>query len=218
MSFYCPQCNNLYTKILPNNNKILESSDEKNINTETPTPTSVSSSQEGSIVGGGEGDISQLIKKIISGETIDSKEVGNISLQDLTQMPSYKKLTGKQKEAVYNIISDKLSKKFTSQKQLVKDNRAHFECANCGFTEPIKDGTLIMRRVRDTYISKDTEISTYYQELVNAKELPITRAYVCPNKSCKSHDNYELREAVMFRAPNSMKVEYICRACSFHWL
>jgi hypothetical protein len=218
MSFFCPQCNNLYTKITPTISKQLE---EKG---ETDTPNTVSSfnttsnkTEDKQKGGGSDTNVANVIKKILAGEIIDDKDISGITIEDLAEQPSYKKLTGKQKEAVYNIINDKLPKKLPSQKK-ESDKKAYFECSNCGYSEPVKPGTLLLRRVRDTFITKDFDTPVSYGEFTNASYIPITRAYICPNKQCKSHSDHEKREAVMYRQPNSMKIEYVCKTCSFHWV
>jgi hypothetical protein len=133
-------------------------------------------------------------------------------------------LPNKQKEAVYNIISDLIPKsvpKITSDKLEQAESKAYFECTNCGFVEPVREGTLIMRRVQVGAATSSTSASSgsvNHKELAFASELPITRAYVCPNKTCKSHNDHTQREAVIYRAPNSMKSEYVCRVCYTHWM
>jgi hypothetical protein len=211
MSFFCPQCNNIYTKITPSSNNLLNRLQNQKGGGDTPTPTTVSSYN----VNEGGGDDQSVIDDILEGKKITSDNVKNIDLVDLLKHPSYKKLQNKQKEIVYNMISDLLPKKPTKE-QVIMDSKAYFECTNCGFIEPVKDGTLIMRRVSNSSSSADTSY-TNYKDLIHAKELPITRAYKCPNNQCESHKDPEKREAVMLRSYNSIKIEYICRTCTTHW-
>lgn len=212
MSFYCPQCNNIYTKITPSAKEGFMSrlkAMKGGKKTESETPNTVSSTEQ---IGGD--DLQNIINKILDGQKLSAGDVKNIDLNEMVKVPAYKKLQAKQKEAVYNIISDLQPKKNNNNEDIIMESKAYFECTNCGFVEPVKDGTLIIRKMKDTTIGEDF---TNYKELIHAKELPITRAYVCPNKQCKSHTDLEQREAVLFRSSHSLKINYVCRSCTAHW-
>ena len=91
---------------------------------------------------------------------------------------------------------------------------AYFICKSCGYSEPMKTGTVIVRRITEAeHESADTSV---YKDMINAKELPYTRNYICPNKSCKTHTHPERKEAQFFRTDN-YKVKYICNECKTLW-
>lgn len=97
------------------------------------------------------------------------------------------------------------------------NGKAIFVCDVCGNSEPIASGTLISSR-------KSHDISRTYQSfvtpvdnIVNVPTLPRTRDYICPNVKCQTHIKPGIRDAVMSRMGNSMKMMYICTICKTSW-
>lgn len=203
---YCTNCDNLYdlTKSVP-----LVSQSGGNM---SDTPDTVSSST--SVM-----DLDDLINKILNGDVINLKNIGTVTLTQLSKNPTYKKLQGKNKELVYNKFSDLLPKKITDDnKELVVSHTAFFLCKNCGHNEPIKHGTAVVRRSTDDLqnIGSGGDNSKY-KNMIYASYIPRTRNYVCPNSQCKSHKDHNAREAVFFRQNNSYRVQYVCTACTAQW-
>ena len=165
---------------------------------------------------GGKDSYEDVITKILNNDKMDKSNVEKISIEELVNNPSYKKLKGKQKETVYNKIQDLLpidSKKlYTESVQKGQTEKAHFICTNCGNTKPIEKGTLIFSRasmdVAKNYSSPNVNQMQYSDILLR------TRKYLCPNKTCESHNNLEKREAIFFRTNNTFRIKYICLTCN----
>jgi hypothetical protein len=100
----------------------------------------------------------------------------------------------------------------------IGSNKAYFRCSNCGYTDEIGLGTLILSRAPEKSTSDYITDKSKYKDMVYDMTLPHTRNYVCPNKLCKSHSDHQFREAVWFK-PNrgSYSVVYICKACQSVW-
>lgn len=114
----------------------------------------------------------------------------------------------------------------SNKKQTVKVNemnkndgtaKAYFKCTNCDYLELIEDGTMILSRTHTNTLS-DYYDTSEYAEMVNDKTLPHTRNYVCPNKSCKSQNDYNERDAVWFKpSQNNYAIKMICTSCKTTW-
>lgn len=97
-----------------------------------------------------------------------------------------------------------------------KSEGYYFKCTNCGYIIPIQDDTLILRRTNEEH-TEDT-VATKYSDMIHDVTLPHTRNYICPNKSCKSHTEYNLRDAVWFKPDrNSYMIKYVCTTCKTVW-
>lgn len=97
--------------------------------------------------------------------------------------------------------------------------KAYFKCSNCGYTQEIEQGTLILSKAPENKKNSDyiSDQSTY-KYMINDDTLPHTRNYICPNKECKSHNDYSLRDAVWFKPyRNSYTIVTICKACQTTW-
>lgn len=96
------------------------------------------------------------------------------------------------------------------------ESGAHFICKNCGHNEPIKEGTMIMRKIPSDTVSyqEDMHIKNahQYSDMIHNPALPRTRNYVCPNQECESHFDHKRREAVFFRV-HGYQVRYACVTC-----
>lgn len=161
-----------------------------------------------------------IIDKLINNQEVEEKDVVKLDIDKLVKSISYKKLSSKQKELVYNKIQDKLpddKKVLMSLKPTEANdaNVAYFVCKNCIYNKPIKEGTLIYSKtsedIAQTYDTHDDK------NKIHSNILPITRKYICPNKNCISHTNLEKREATIFRLHNSFAIKYICKACETMW-
>lgn len=93
---------------------------------------------------------------------------------------------------------------------------ASFICKYCGNTEPIKPQTILIKKLYKTIINETNE-SSHYENMSNVDYYPRTRKYVCHNTKCKSHDNFEEREAIFYRISGSFKIQYICTSCKASW-
>ena len=99
--------------------------------------------------------------------------------------------------------------------------QAYFKCTNCGYSNKLESQTVILSKTSGNSGSKSSSGSgdkSIYAEMINDVTLPHTRNYTCPNKSCKSHNDSNEREAVWFKAEiSSYAVTYICKSCKTIW-
>jgi len=206
--YYCQNCNNIYD-ITKN---IQETQSGGDIEDTDSTSSDMS---------GGAQNYDKLIDKIINNELIDENDVLNVRVSKLMKDQTYKKLTPKEKEKIINIIEEKKPTKHkhvlqTSDSTISKGDVAYFICNNCKYYKPIESGTLIYSKKSNTTTQKSSvEISTNKKY---SKILPLTRKYNCPNDKCDTHNNPELKEAVIFRTPNTYITKYLCKHCSTEWL
>ena len=97
-------------------------------------------------------------------------------------------------------------------------NKAYFKCSNCGYAQEIEAGTLILSRAPEKATSDYITDINKYRDMIHDMTLPHTRNYICPNKSCKSHNDYSLREAVWFKPSRfSYTIINVCKACQTVW-
>lgn len=205
--FFCPKCDNGFyiTKNLPDVTKQSGGSNgEKDIEV---TSESSLNPQE-------------IIDKIINQQKLDKNDFQNMSIDEITKSNPYKKLNAKDKEFVFNAIQDNLNtnkeKKMIEDKSIKSKSLMHFICKNCGYHEPIKNGTMIISKSDiKTNVSENKVNASDY---IKVKYFPKTRNYLCPNKNCESIKNTEKRSAIFFREPNGFRVRYICETCEEQWL
>lgn len=96
-------------------------------------------------------------------------------------------------------------------------NKYVFRCFNCGYTEQMEPGILLLSRAPQK-AAIDYSDPNKYKDMMHDKTLPHTRNYVCPNETCISHTDHVLREAVWFKpSRHSYSVVFICKACSTMW-
>ena len=154
---------------------------------------------------GGGNNIDNLITMILNDEDLD----------ELNKSQNYKKLNNKQKDFIYNTISEKIEKKNIKGSANIQRNM-YFICKNCGNSELINDGTMIISRETSKNFSNENNINV--KEYLHMNILPRTRQYVCPTDKCESHKNLDKKSAVFMRLSGSYKVRYICESCETTWL
>jgi len=90
-----------------------------------------------------------------------------------------------------------------------------FVCSICDNVEPIKPGTLLLSKSNED--NEVENINPKYKKNVNA--LMHTTNYICPNKSCETHKNAKLKDAIIeYTKDNSYKIRYICLNCNTEWI
>lgn len=184
--FYCPKCLNIYNIT-------------KNLKLQS-----------------GGSNIDDLIKKILDDEDLDKIKFTEDDLDELNKSQNFKKLNNKQKDYVYNTISEKVEKVEKKNKGSANIQRnMYFICKNCGNSELIKDGTIIISRESSKNFSNE---NINVKEYLQMNILPRTRQYVCPTDKCESHNNSDKKSAAFMRLPGSYKVRYICESCETTWL
>ena len=127
------------------------------------------------------------------------------SKNSLTVNPKFTKLNSKSKEQIL-----KQYEKFSSN---IDVSNGYFICHNCGYYSNINPGTIIYSSG-----SNKLEEKNNYSLLCQDKTLPRTKDYICVNKSCKSHDKSNDKEAVFYRSnTHNYQLNYICCICKTHW-
>jgi hypothetical protein len=202
--FFCQKCDNLFdiTKTIATPNPQTGGSTGTSSDSTSDTPSSVNSSAE-------RNNYHSVIKKILANEEISDEDTANIEFNSITKDPSYTKLNSKQRDTVFNRLQE-----INPENNKGATKNAYFICKSCGFSEQIKPGTAIVRRMSES--SSMSEDMTKYKDMVHAKELPHTKRYTCPNKTCKTHSNPDLKEAMFFRT-DGYKVKYVCNECKTLW-
>lgn len=200
--FFCPNCDNSFdiTKMIP------KKTDDEHSDKEP--------------MRGGKRDLKELDKIIddaIKGYKIEEKDVSDYTMRDVENSPIFKKLNSKQREIVFNIISDLMP---TEKKELkdtgVKVLPVHFLCKNCGYNEPVEEGTMIINRAETSEQSYISDIDP--EKILKLKYLPYTRNYTCPNEKCITHKNKEKKNAVFMRLGTSLRIRYVCEPCKTSWI
>jgi len=164
---------------------------------------------------GGALDYEKIIKKILDDESIKESDVYEINTMKLIKDPLYKKLSSEDKEKVINIIEET---KPIKQKHVVQDSdsptdsHTYFICNNCTYRRKIDEETLIYSKSNNTTYSSTSSVNKVYSKI-----LPLTRKYNCPNETCITHKKSELKEAVIFRQPNTYVTKYLCKSCKTEW-
>jgi hypothetical protein len=171
---------------------------------------------------GGKGSInySDLVDKILDDDIISTEDVKDIKFNIFLKSSEYKKLSSKKKELIFNKIQDKLpdEKKILMQNktdEFNESNLAFFVCNNCMYNKQIPHKTLIFSKTSENLTQRYNTYNT--KNKIHSDILPLTRKYICPNKKCESHTNFEKKEAVLFRLRNSFIVKYICKTCNEMW-
>lgn len=187
---YCPKCDNIMDigKTIP----------KPVFNLETPdTVTNTTDDKVNSRI-----KVEKIIELYKSGEDISKY---NIDIKKVTSNAEFGKLKDSDKKGILKILSSDFD-----------DMQAAYRiCKNCSYYEKIIDTTLILSRI-NTNIS--TSVEEDYSYMVYDKTLPHTRDYKCKNKSCKTHSDPTLKNAVWFRPKlNSYSTYYGCTVCKIVW-
>lgn len=189
--FYCPQCYNVLD--------IEPSIDEKTTNSQKQT--------------GGEDKYNILINKILN-DNITYDDIKDISLDKLLKHQKYKSITSKQKKYIYNKIQDVLPKEkkkiIISKPKDITKNFSRLRCKVCQYRKSIPHGTLLYSETNTKKIDDDHK----YNNMKHNAILPRTRQYLCPNKHCISHKDYDKREAIFYRDSNTYNIHNICTTCN----
>jgi hypothetical protein len=112
----------------------------------------------------------------------------------------------------YNAVIDKFKRLLKQQKTIAP---FMFLCTNCGSSFVIQPGTILYDFNLDTKgkATDEDDIELKCQDPI----LPRTKDYICPNKSCKSHNNSLEKEAVFYRNSSGYNLRYICCECKTQW-
>ncbi len=182
--FFCPNCDNIYS--ITKNAPSVQSGGKKNDDSDSDTPMTVSASDSYTISHNNSNDI---VTQILQTGTYEGK-VDMKFIDDVLKMPSYRKLSSKDKVFVKNKLMEQLPQedkiKMMEATSVKPTSSAYFICKKCGTSEPIKSKTLVMSKL-SAEGNHDFIDNTNYKNMVHVKTLPLTRNYVCPNDKCISH-------------------------------
>jgi hypothetical protein len=187
---YCPKCDNIMDigKTVPKPALNLATPDTVTNTTEDNKMTKIK--------------VEKIIELFKSGDDISKY---NVDIKKVTSNSEFGKLKDEEKKAIIKLLSNELD-----------DMQAAYRiCKNCSYHEKLVETTLILSRMNTT-ISASVEED--YSYMVYDKTLPHTRDYKCKNKSCKTHSEPTLKNAVWFRPKlNSYSTYYGCTYCKTVW-
>ena len=148
-------------------------------------------------------NIDDIIQKFTD-DNLNISDLNNISIEDLIKNKNYILLKIEDKNKLLELI-DKNSDLYN----------IYNICINCGYYEKIKNKTLILNK-SSMFESKNKNDLIYVKY---DKTLPHTRNYKCRNDKCKTHDNFEIKDAVSFRPNKNLYITYyICCICDSIWM
>ena len=151
-----------------------------------------------------------LIEKILKNKKLDIDDASDIKIEVLTKTKKYKGLKKDDKDRVYEKIS-------TLVKESDDTVTAYFACSNCGWSQEIPKETKILTKSNGT-VNKNTNLDRY-KNMTHCPYLGITRGYICINDKCKSHKDFDKREAVYFRDTlESTRTIMVCKECQSPWI
>jgi hypothetical protein len=208
--FYCPNCNNSFDiskSASGTHGGAYADTSAETESAEQSIKDLSSQEQEG-------GDLTSLINNIMNNKSLTVEQIGNLSMKKITESSEYKTLSSKQKEKVYNTVSDltpDLEKKVNKKTDTDSTNLAFFVCTNCGFSKKIDERTKIFSRISNE-VSKNYTTNEY-KGMIYSDILPRTRKYICPNELCETHKDPTKKEAIFQRRNNSYKLVYVCAVC-----
>jgi hypothetical protein len=174
-------------------------------------------------------ELEKILNKVLKKESLPSLTIDDVN--SITKLGSFKKLNSVQKDFAFNkmmefvVKNDPVSTTNTSEggnKETPNKTEkniagAYFLCKNCGYNEPIEEGTLIVSRT-STESSHEFIEHGNYKDMIHINTLPITRRYICANDKCESHNDHKKREAVFFRVDGTYRVRYVCKTCQTSWI
>lgn len=184
--FFCKKCgfSNNYTK------------DVKNKKTNTST------NYEG---------IAKIFEKFMQGEEIVENDLKQIKGSQLLKDDKYDVMNKKDQRKFMSVIKN-INKNFfvdhADEDNNDNTNIAYYICKYCNFQEPIDPGTIIYTKKYNTNMYDIDD----YSYLVYSNTLARTKNYICKNKKCDTHNDINLREAVITKN-ESDRIIYVCCVC-----
>lgn len=160
--------------------------------------------------------LNSFFEKYKKNESIDTDDLKNIKIKDIVNDERYESMNKKDQKKLISFLKE-IDKEFIvneDDKNSSNKNKAYFICKFCKNDRLIEPGTLIYSR---KYGSINTVESEDYSYVVYDNTLARTKNYICHNPSCETHENPDLREAVLLK--NSLyQIIYVCVACKVHWI
>jgi len=95
---------------------------------------------------------------------------------------------------------------------------AYMKCGNCSHIQEVTPGTLIFSRASDKNATSHNVEKELFSDMIYDESVPHTRNYICPNKTCESHNDHSLRDAIWFKPyRHTYETIYVCCACKTTW-
>lgn len=191
---YCPKCDNIMD-ISKTSPKLIQEINPTTVST-TTTDKSININIEQS---------TKIVNMYLNGIDITSEIV------DISQL---------QKNSEFSKLKDKDKKELIKIIRLAEDDAstAYMICKNCSYSERLTKRTMVLNKM-STHSSNGIIVDqSRYKFMKDLNILPHTRDYICKNKSCKTHNDYKLKDAKWFRPiQNSYQTYYICCLCETVW-
>ena len=152
-------------------------------------------------------NINIFIEIILNGEKYDLSLLDNITIEQIHENEKFKSLDKNKKTLIINNFITQTKNKSDDLK-----NKFYFYCNNCGYNTEIKNKTCIYQ---DKIDIKPNNIINYKYD----PTLPSTKKYVCINKNCETHSNFQIKKATFFKLnSNSYETTYLCNICNTTWI
>jgi DNA-directed RNA polymerase subunit M/transcription elongation factor TFIIS len=140
----------------------------------------------------------------------DKQDISNIrvDIKQLNDSSEFKKLKESDRNQIIKLLTTEID-----------DTMAAYRiCKNCSYFERLTERTLVLSRMNTDSVTSGTGDLVQYKYIIHDQTLPHTRDYICKNKNCESHKNFEKRDAKWFRPnPSSYAVIYGCTSCGYLW-
>ncbi|AEQ60391.1 hypothetical protein [Acanthamoeba polyphaga mimivirus] len=160
--------------------------------------------------------LNNLFGKFNKNQQIVESDLSKLKVTDVLYDERFENMTKKDKKKMMSLIKS-VNKSFFQEvggQGELNTNKAYFICKYCKNYRPIEAGTTIYTKNYDTTDNSDIENYSFY---IHDHTLQRTKNYICKNKDCKTHQNDNLKEAVL--AKNSAdQLVYVCTACTTHWI
>lgn len=161
--------------------------------------------------------IENLFKKHQAGEELVDADLEEITHKDLVDDERFNNLSNKARQKMVSWIKAFNKAWFVPVAEDEEESlaiTAFFICKSCQNSEPIKPGTVICHQ---SFGFDETSETEDYSLMIHDQTLSRTRAYICPNKKCKTHAAPDMREAVLTK--NYLhQIIYICTICEANWI
>lgn len=158
-----------------------------------------------------------IFNKFTLGEKIQIKDLKNITNKDIKDDLRFDEMTKKDQKKFTSWIKTVDKTFFLEDKNAEEDQKAdataYFICKNCKRYVIIEPATLIYRKNYGENIieAEDYSYSSY------DSTLPRTKNYICKNANCETHNNINIREAVITKNITD-QVVYVCTVCKLDWV
>jgi len=203
---FCPKCDNLLDISKGVSTTTMTVLDERTPVTVTGEDEEVKTATE--TVNAREAFFETLINKIID-DTIKLHELKDVSIEQILRSKAFTSLNKKIKASVK-------TKLMTMYETINNAASAYYYCDNCNYNIPIEPGTKVLTKTgmntKSSYINMNR-----MKNLVHSKISGFTNDFTCPNNECLSHNDPDIKEAIIYRLHGSLQAWYSCMTCKTTW-